>query len=102
MPEIKEEFSIVIPHNDQDILENGRVYIKLHRIKAWRIWQFHSNDADPWPSDPHGHDIENGDKLDIYTGEIYSHNRVLIRKLSQKQLDFLHYKLENTHHVILD
>ena len=42
------------------------------RIKTGgRIWDFHKYDSDPWPSTPHGHDLETGYKLSLRDGKIY-------------------------------
>ncbi|RWE14289.1 MAG: hypothetical protein EOS23_03715 [Mesorhizobium sp.] len=35
------------------------------------VWRFHKNDADDWPSPLHGHDYEQGLKIDAITGNIY-------------------------------
>jgi len=35
------------------------------------IWDFHRYDADPFPSQPHGHDVEDGCKLSLHNGLIY-------------------------------
>jgi len=35
-------------------------------------WQFHKTDADPWPSQLHGHDYEYGLVLDGVTGDIFN------------------------------
>lgn len=41
-----------------------------------RRWQFHLTDADPWPSVPHGHAVQDGRrKLDAYQGFTYRNGR---------------------------
>lgn len=39
------------------------------------VWRIHKNDADPFPSNPHGHNLETGHKLHLGTGELYLRNR---------------------------
>ncbi len=42
------------------------------RIKAaGEVWEVYKYDADPFPSQPHAHNMENGLKLDISTGKLY-------------------------------
>jgi hypothetical protein len=50
------------------------------------IWRVHKNDADPWPSSWHAHNYQSGQVLDLKTGNIYSKNRKLIKKLKKKKL----------------
>jgi hypothetical protein len=35
------------------------------------IWRIHTNDTDPFPSNPHAHNLETGLKLDLSTGLLY-------------------------------
>jgi len=99
-PMKNKEISIFIPE-ENDINEDGTIQIREHRIKTHgRIWKFNLNDEDTFPSQPHGHDYGNGDKLNVFTGEIYNKNRDLIDKLKGKQLKFLKDKLKSTHHAI--
>lgn len=35
------------------------------------IWRIHRNDADPFPSNPHAHNLETGLKLDLRNGLLY-------------------------------
>lgn len=51
-------------------------------IKRGGIWIFHKFDKDPFPSKPHGHNKETGEKLDVYTGLKYGpHDRKCTGKL---------------------
>jgi hypothetical protein len=44
---------------------------ELKLRQGGRIWYFHKNDPDPFPSRPHGHDAEDGCKLSLRDGIIY-------------------------------
>jgi hypothetical protein len=35
------------------------------------VWRVHRNDADPFPSNPHAHNLESGLKLHLGTGELF-------------------------------
>ena len=50
------------------------------------VWQFHRYDADPWPSKPHGHNLNTGEKLDLAGGWIYDRNRNPRRRCKKKDL----------------
>ena len=50
------------------------------------VWEFHKYDVDPWPSSPHGHNRETGEKLDLAGGWIYDRNRNPRRKCKRKEL----------------
>ncbi len=98
---MEKEFTIYIPDDDNDISLDGKILVRLHEVKtSGRIWRFNLNDKDTFPSTPHGHDKENGDKVNVFTGEIYNKDRELVSKLSQKQLMRLKIMLKETHHAI--
>lgn len=58
------------------------------------IWIFHKFDKDPFPSTPHGHNKETRERLDIYTGYIYDHNKNIVRKLNKKYLFYIQNRLK--------
>ena len=41
-----------------------------------QIWRIHKNDADPFPSNPHAHNVESGLKLDLRNGDLYFRGQV--------------------------
>lgn len=43
------------------------------------IWRIHQNDADPFPSSPHAHNLENGLKLHLGTGYLYKKRKIVSR-----------------------
>lgn len=53
------------------------------------IWRLHKNDADPFPSNPHAHNLESGLKLDLSSGGLYLGTRDTGKKVSKKDLDFI-------------
>jgi hypothetical protein len=50
------------------------------------VWQINRNDADPFPSNPHAHNLESGVKMDLGTGELYLKGRALGKKVQRKDL----------------
>lgn len=49
------------------------------------IWVIHKNDADPFPSNPHAHQLENNIKLDLSNGKCYK-KKELINTIKKKDL----------------
>jgi hypothetical protein len=79
LAEVTFEHSILPPGVPRKLVEQ-RV---RHRGE---VWQINQNDADPFPSNPHGHNLESGHKLDLSTGELYSKRRAVGRKIPRKDL----------------
>lgn len=74
------EYVLVSPKND---------YSRIQRLlirNAGEVWEFHKYDLDPWPSRPHGHNRETGEKLDLANGLIYDRNRRPCRRCTEKRL----------------
>jgi hypothetical protein len=72
---------------DEYIFRKHFLYKKKVRIKSkGLIWIIHKNDKDPFPSNPHAHNLDQNIKLDLSNGN-YFRNRKLLDKLSKK--DFL-------------
>ena len=57
------------------------IYLKLFGEK----WAIYKNDPDPFPSDPHAHNLDRNMKLDFRNGDLYKNNKVVDR-LSKKDL----------------
>src|SRR6266404_6153360 len=53
------------------------------------VWRIYKNDADPFPSDPHAHNLESGLKLDLSNGGLYFRRQFTEKKISKKDLDFI-------------
>jgi hypothetical protein len=49
-----------------------------------QVWQINQNDADPFPSNPHAHNVELGYKLDLGTGDLFLGRQSVGKKISQK------------------
>lgn len=54
------------------------VYRNLDEVTVRRdgcVWRIHKSDADPFPSNPHAHNLESGLKLDLSNGKLYHGTR---------------------------
>ena len=71
------------------LIGEGEALPGVHRLirrGGGEVWQFHKYDVDPWPSRPHGHNRETGEKLDLAGGWIYDRNRNPRRRCTKKEL----------------
>lgn len=69
---------------DPGILPDGTTRLlteKTVKVKG-EIWRTHKTDADPWPSNPHAHNLETGIKLHLGTGEMFDGNKHSVGKCS--------------------
>lgn len=72
---------------EEDMFLKDYLFQKKVRIKdKGLIWIIHKNDKDPFPSNPHAHNLDQNIKLDLSNGNYYR-NRKLLDKLNKK--DFL-------------
>jgi hypothetical protein len=70
----------IIPSTAPQRLEEQRV--RHHG----QVWQINLNDADPFPSNPHAHNLESGYKMDLSTGRLFLKRRDVGEKVAQKDL----------------
>jgi hypothetical protein len=54
--------------------------------KDGQIWQIHQNDDDPFPSNPHAHNVESGLKLDLSNGKLYFKTQATGSSVRKKDL----------------
>ena len=82
------EYVLVSPKTDYSGIQ--RLLIR----NAGEVWEFHKYDPDPWPSKPHGHNRETGEKLDLANGLIYDRNKTPCRRCAEKKLTELRAWIE--------
>jgi len=58
------------------------------------IWRVYRNDADPFPSNPHAHNLASGYKLHLGTGELFLKRRFM-GKVPRKRLQAIRMLLSN-------
>lgn len=58
------------------------------------IWRIYKNDADPFPSNPHAHNVESGLKLDLSNGRLFFKRTDTGKSISRKDLLFIRSELE--------
>lgn len=60
------------------------------------IWVIHKYDKDPFPSNPHAHNEETGQKLDLSNGDLYDgKNKYQGTNISKRNLLLLRSKVKN-------
>jgi hypothetical protein len=72
----------------------GSGVLRLIVRNSGEIWEFHKYDPDPWPSKPHGHNRETGEKLDLASGMVYDRNRKPRRRCAEKSLMEMRTRIE--------
>lgn len=91
-PELIEDIRVehsIVPQGTQQRLPEVTV-----RSKG-EIWRVHKNDADPWPSNPHAHNLETGLKLHLGTGELFLKRRSIGKRIRKKDLKAIRSKIRN-------
>ena len=84
----------------EDIIPKEYLLQFKAQIKAkGLIWIINKYDADPFPSNPHAHELGNNIKLDLSTGKCYK-RKVYIHTLSKK--DLLHIRNKAMNRVGID
>lgn len=81
---------------EETILPKGAIRrIDEQTVKSkGEIWVIHKYDKDPFPSNPHAHNEETGQKLDLSNGDLYdSKNNYLKTNISKKNLLLLRNKV---------
>lgn len=73
-------------------LKNYKARIKNNNI----VWVIHRYDADPFPSNPHAHNIDNNIKLDLSNGQCYQ-NKKKIHTINKKELLEIRSKAEKVY-----
>jgi len=97
------DFSRVLPVTICDVIlrepaipVDGRFRLVEVTIKnRGEVWRVHKNDADPWPSNPHAHNLESGLTLHLGTGELFMKRRNTGRRISKKHLEAIRSEIPN-------
>ncbi len=81
-PVVLEEITL-----DEAVIPPGALRrLEERTVKAsGEVWRVHKNDADPFPSNPHAHNLDSGLKLHLGTGELFL-KRQLAGKIQSKDL----------------
>ena len=79
---------------EQGVIPNDLLFQFKVKIKSkGQIWIIHKYDADPFPSNPHAHDITNNIKLDLSNGNCYR-IKEYIYTVKRKDLLLIRQKFE--------
>jgi hypothetical protein len=86
---------IAVIHFEDSIIPDrtSRKLIEVTVRANGEVWRIHQNDADPRPSNPHGHNLESGLKLHLGTGELFQGTRNTGEKVRRKHLEAIRAKL---------
>jgi hypothetical protein len=84
-----------VVHFDESIIPNGlpRKLTEVTVRANGEQWRIHQNDDDPFPSNPHAHNLSSGLKLRLGTGELYDKTRNTKKKVSRQNLEVIRARL---------
>jgi hypothetical protein len=93
----EDELIIRLPHPDYIIRDDLEYLIEV-TVKAGNgVWRIHNNNPDDiFPSDPHADRVDQHHKLNLFTGDYFDNNKVLVGTLSKKELAFIHAKIKKS------
>lgn len=99
-----------IKSNRNAILKDKDIVVALFSVRGaatlrrnGKVWRFHKTDADVhFPSDFHVHNIENGERLDMFTGYVYDpRTRQPIGVLPRKDMRAIYAKLKSSKDIAI-
>jgi hypothetical protein len=93
LPELIEEIRV-----ERSIIPQKGTQRRLTEVtirSKGEIWRVHRNDADPWPSNPHAHNLESGLKLHLGTGELFLRRQSVGKRIRKKDLEIIRSKVTN-------
>jgi hypothetical protein len=97
------DFDILL-HNietNSDLISDCQLMQKKVRVKDKGIvWVIHKYDADPFPSNPHAHQVDNNIKLDLSNGNMYLQT-IFLKTISKKDLLSIRQKASLVYNGIL-
>lgn len=78
-----------------EITSEGKRMLLERQVRQNGIWRIHKSDADDiFPSDPHGDRVDASEKLNIYTGDVFSKStKKHLYTLPTKAMKFIYYEL---------
>lgn len=78
-----------------EITTNGNRMLLERQVKQNGIWRIHKSDADDiFPSDPHGDRVDGPEKLNLYTGEVFSKStKHFLYTMPSKAMKFIYNEL---------
>ncbi|WP_181308987.1 hypothetical protein [Rufibacter sp. XAAS-G3-1] len=94
MVEEEEFLEFEIPDYDE-ITTDGKRMLLEKQIKQNGIWKIHKNDPDDiFPSDPHADRRDEPEKLNLYTGDVYSKvTKKFLYTLPKKVMKYIYNQL---------
>lgn len=92
----KEEFQDILLPLDSNIIDSttGMERMVKQTVSHQGRWRIHKNDPDIlFPSDPHADRVDEPEKLNLYTGDVYDKKQHFLYSISKKSMQFIYYKI---------
>jgi hypothetical protein len=88
-----ESFEFELPDFSEITADGDRMLLEK-TVRHNGIWRIHNNDVDPFPSDPHADRVDQPEKLDLYTGDVYSKKtKELLRTMPKKAMKYIYQQI---------
>lgn len=97
-------FEFELPSFNEITAEGKRMLLE-QQVKHNGIWRIHKSDPDNiFPSYPHGDRVDKPEKLNLYTGEVYSKtNKQFLYSLPKKAMKYIYNQImRNKEQNIID
>jgi hypothetical protein len=92
----KQQYLDVLLPLDAHILDpvKGTQWLIEQTVKHQGKWRIHKSDPDDiFPSDPHADRVDEPEKLNLYTGDVYNKKQDYLYTLSKKAMQFIYNKI---------
>jgi hypothetical protein len=101
MTEDKNNLEITLYAVGEDFMEEDKSSLDFQFMYiGHKKWQFHKSDPDKWPSVPHGHNYQENQKINVYTGEVFQpKTKKYLGKLKNKFLKDMQKELKNKGYI---
>ena len=77
-----------IPSNQPDLGQ------RFPFLRSGCIWRIRKNDEEPFPSNPHAHNLESGLRMDLSSGSLFFEESNTGKKVSKTHLEFIRQRAE--------
>jgi hypothetical protein len=67
---------------------------KFPFLRSGCIWRIRKNDEEPFPSNPHAHNLESGLRMDLSSGTLFFEESNTGKRVSKMHLEFIRQRAE--------
>lgn len=93
---MEENEQIILLPLDKDIFDptTGMLRMVEQTVSHQGKWRIHKSDPDNiFPSDPHADRVDEPEKLNLYTGDVFNKKKEYLYTLSKKAMQYIFYQI---------